>query len=658
MDPITQQQALAAAGAGGDPVYVDDVFSVDVYDGSINAQQITNGLDISGEGGLVWIKQRYSNNYQHMLWDTERGREQYLSTDGNHREYTQGQGISSFNSDGYTVGTMAQTNYDNHKYCGWSFRKCPGFFDIQTWTGNGTSGRQIAHDLDAVPKMIWVKCRSDNSTDWQVYHVDNAGTMYMVLNGTNGRASASNRWNNTAPTSTHFTLGNNGAVNGQNRTYVAYLFAADEARFGTGGDEIIAKTGTYGGNGNNDLSGKEVYLGFEPQWVLIKRYDGSGQDWHILDNMRGMGDDWLARLYTNQTGDESVTTAEVVPTADGFQLRQGGTDLNGNNYGYIYFAIRRPNKPIDEPLHPTTNEAQLFDIDQRTGAYGNPRQVVNGFGPLDMVWTKCRNQAQAWNVSTRLTAQGSLSFPSSAIAHQSILGTSSTDNSWDSMTGMGIDSNQYETGTGGGLTYVDFGFKRNPGFFDLTHEKGKAVNAHNLGVVPELMIRKSTIGSALSWTIYHKDLGNEAALYMNDSAKSTGINSWNSTTPTASNFYCGGNNSGSSNAFLTMLFATKPGVSKVGSYTGTGNSGLQVNCGFTNGARFVMIKRANGTGDWFIMDSARGINSGSEPIVYPNQNYTEGTSDYIDPLNSGFSVASTGSFLNTSGGEYIFLAIA
>ena len=112
-------------------------------------------------------------------------------------------------------------------------------------------------------------------------------------------------------------------------------------------------------------------------------------------------------------------------------------------------------------------------------------------------------------------------------------------------------------------------------------------------------------------------------------------------------------------SFINCLFATLLGISKVGSYTGTGNA-INVDCGFTSGARFVLIKRTDSNGNWVLFDSTRGIVSGNDPYLRPNSTQVETTDeDHIGPLNAGFTVsASSGGDTNNSGASYIFLAIA
>ena len=165
-----------------------------------------------------------------------------------------------------------------------------------------------------------------------------------------------------------------------------------------------------------------------------------------------------------------------------------------------------------------------------------------------------------------------------------------------------------------------------------------------------------------AWVVYSSNVGETGALYLNSPGDvDTGDYYWNDTAPSAQQFTVGTLNqvNRSNIQYVAYLFSTLPGISKVGSYTGTGND-INIDCEFLAGARFVMIKRTNGTGDWYIWDSARGIVSGNDPYVLLNT--TDGNvtgTDYIDPLSVGFTVTSSApAAINASGGEYLFLAIA
>ena len=167
---------------------------------------------------------------------------------------------------------------------------------------------------------------------------------------------------------------------------------------------------------------------------------------------------------------------------------------------------------------------------------------------------------------------------------------------------------------------------------------------------------------AEGWYVYHAALGSGGLVQLNNNESAyTGQLFWNSTQPTASAFSVGGMSGVGNNGatFVWYGFASLPGISKVGSYTGNG-SNQTINCGFTTGARFILIKRTDSTGDWYIWDTARGIVSANDPHLSLNTTAAEvATDDSVDPDASGFivnQVAATN--INVSGGQYIFLSIA
>jgi len=209
-------------------------------------------------------------------------------------------------------------------------------------------------------------------------------------------------------------------------------------------------------------------------------------------------------------------------------------------------------------------------------------------------------------------------------------------------------------------------FRRAPGFFDVvayTGTNSARTVAHNLGAVPELIIVKNRDRSLTSWYIYSAAIGNTQKLVLNSSgAATTEPEAWNNTSPTNTVFTVGSaiDTNRNTDIYIAYLFASRPGVSKVGSYTGTGTT-LNIDCGFTNGARFVLIKRTDGGGGgWYTWDTTRGIVAGNDPYLFLNFSQNEVTStDYIDPLASGFQISSSASSeINGNGGSFIFLAIA
>ena len=332
---IKESPFLGIAGFGGgiswdavqkylDAVYVDDVFSTYLYEGDqTNNRQITNGIDLSDEGGLTWIKSR-TNTDPNVLYDTERTSGYSLSSHLTNAESGSGSDRVTFNSDGFDVGVdnYGYTN-DLQDYVSWSFRKAPGFFDVVTYTGNGTAGLTIPHSLGSVPGCIIVKNVSRAGTDWRVWHRDLTSNSYtLLLNSTNGEIdSGTGSWNNTAPTSTNFTVGGDNDVNFNGDTHVAYLFAHDDQSFGTDEDEAIIKCGSL----TTGVGGvTEVNLGWEPQWLLVKTTTEVGA-WNLTDNMRGFvtyETTGTQSLNPNSSDAEGYQTGDLPPLVLRFRMEE------------------------------------------------------------------------------------------------------------------------------------------------------------------------------------------------------------------------------------------------------------------------------------------------------------------------------------------------
>ncbi len=368
----------AAAGNAGESLYVEDVFSTYLYEGTQALQTIDNGIDLAGEGGLVWIKSRNNAGAtsSHVLLDTERGADtttSQLSSDSTSAAATGY--LDSYNSDGFTLKATggAKYNYIGADYASWTFRKAEKFFDVVTYTGNGTT-QEISHNLGSTPACIIVK-NTQSSTFWAVYH-GSIPAFVGFLNATNAfdTSNTQNFGDNTspvAPTDSVFTVGQQSLVNSDGETYVAYLFASDAGGFG--GDENIIKCGSYTGNAT---LGNSVSLGFEPQFVLVKSSTyASGDPWFICDMMRG------SLSYTDGPylqADSSTTETSLIKlsaTADGFIVNTT-FDPNRSGETYIYIAIRRPMKT------PESGTEVYTAVSASTSPY--PTTVTSGF-PVDMV---------------------------------------------------------------------------------------------------------------------------------------------------------------------------------------------------------------------------------------------------------------------------------
>ncbi len=617
--------------------YVDDVFSAYTYTGNGSTQTINNGIDLAGNGGLVWIKGRNAGAGYHRLFDTSRGATNYLDTATSTSQSIDGTSLMAFSSNGFSLSSAINVNRSGgYNYASWTFRKAPKFFDVVTYTGNGASNRTLSHQLNADVGMITVKATSTTG-DWWVFHRSATGD--LVLNTT--AAQTASKANIPSATTSTFTV--SGSANTNGVTYVTYLFVHDPSADG------IIQCGSYVGNGGT----QSVSLGWEVQFVLIKNASLSGPNWVMYDVIRGMPvSSDAADLSPNTSGAENSTTGDkVYPTATGFKIENAGSALNNTGNTYIYLAIRRPNKP-------PTSGTEVYNAIARTGTGAAATVTGVGFAP-DFAVTKSRSNAGSDHlVVDILRGEGRALYYNFDGQEGGVSSSALQRFTQDGAEFVGGDGNYISH------TYINHFFRRAPGFFDVACDTGTGVAHgvnHGLSVAPEFVIRKSRSG-ATQWECWHSALAATEKLVLNSTAaKVTDATAWNSTLPTSTQFTVGTGSNVNTNAatYVTYLFATLAGISKVGSYTGNGTS-QTINCGFATGARFILVKRTDATGDWYVWDSVRGIIATNDPHLSLNTTAAEVTTDdSVDPDASGFIVnQNTATNINVSGGQYIFLAIA
>ena len=654
----------AAGNAGGAGLDVAEVFNSQLYKGTVNAQVITNGIDLSGEGGMVWTKSR-SNAANHVIVDTEQGIYNSLASNLTTAKRFVST-IWGFSSTGYNVMNDTSdavfqntTNVDGQYYASWTWRKAPKFFDVVTYTGNGASSRNINHNLGCTVGMVMVK-KTSGTGYWHVLHRSGNAAKTLYLNRQDAEVNDTYAWNSTHATSAHFTVG--AGLNGNGGTYVAYLFAHndDDGGFGSDADQDIISCGSYTGNGA--AAGPVITLGWEPQWILLKESSGSN-DWFIVDVMRGIPagvPDSLRTLNPNWDVAEGVEYA-IDLKATGFQIKDNHQEINNNGDTYIYMAIRAP------MITPPEAATEVFNVTQTNSSYTTRISNV-GFAVDTQIATAPGQASNRWVVSrlTGVRTMGTFSTP--GIRTNANDGTSPSTNYslwWDNK-GFSIP------GEWANLNTIFYNWKRAKGYFDVVTYNGNGTAGHtvnhSLGVVPEMMWVKNREDSGYSsgWAVYHGD--NTNYLLLNGGQQSyDDVSYWNDTSPTSSVFSLGTQSMTNKNntKFIAYLFATLDGISKVGSFTGTGSLN-NIDCGFTSGARFVIIKKTTSAGEWFVFDTARGITTASTDGVLQLQSnsvqYTEqvfSNQDMIRPYSSGFAMA-TGSSnqANENSQTYIFYAIA
>ncbi len=626
-------QALTSRMAGT-KTYVDDVFSAYTYTGNGSTQTINNGIDLAGKGGMVWIKKRGGGIGDHHLYDTVRGATNMISSNTTGGTIVRSTGLTAFNSNGFSIGAYSEINGSGDTQVSWTFRKAPKFFDVVTYTGNGGT-KVVPHSIGSAPGMIVVK-RTDTTGDWVVYHQSvpaNCG----FLNLTNSFASAQRF---SSVTSSDFTINVSTAdVNASGGTYVAYLFAHDTSTDG------IIQCGSFTTDGSGNAT---VNLGWEPQYVKRKKTT-STDNWEIIDSMRGMpvgGDE--QQLQANLSNAETASGNRVTPNATGFTAALSASST------YIYLAIRRPNKP-------PTSGTQVYNAIARTGTGAAATVTGVGFAP-DLVIGKPRDAVNPSAFYDRLRGAAK-SLQSTNTNSEATYANSVTAFNMDGVS-LGVDTTEYSFNWAGHPIINHF-FRRAPGVFDVVNFVAPAYNTtgtfnHGLGVEPELIFTKNRSISD-PWSVYAKPLGTGVGLRLNTSgaAASDAATYRIRATPTTSSFSYFSPYSGMQTPTIAYLFATLAGISKVGSYTGNGSS-QTINCGFTTGARFILIKRTDFTGNWFVWDSVRGIVAGNDPHLSLNTTAAEVTTDdSIDPDTSGFIVnQDAATNINVNAATYIYLSLA
>ena len=641
-----------AGGAAADGEFIDNLFETHLYSGTAGTRSIVNGIDLSTHGGMVWFGCR-NNSYAYGI-QSSNDLTKMLEPNSTQNPWTKTDEVTSFNTDGFTLGASggSYTNMTGCNYVSHTFRKCPGFFDVVSWTGNNTAGRQIPHNLGSVPGAILVR-NTNGTRNWAMYHRGTDASApqdyWMTLNEGYARQNQPH-WNDTAPTSTHFTVGNDYEVNGpSSQTYVAYLFAHDEQIFGDKGVNSVIKCGNYTGNGSSN--GPDINLGWEAQWLLVKRTSNT-EDWMKFDHMRTSDrqDMFLSDQRVNSnTYDNDGAGSDSQPylnwTSTGFKLSSSTGHTNGNGDNYIYIAVRRPDGYVGEL--PTAGSQVFTPVADSSGAplFKTPNHYV------DMSLQKNSNYATTtatWNIVNRLRSKERLETQSTIDEQYNAFHT------FDFMNG----ESSY---TGGSGVRFSWNWKRYAGF-DVVYYKGTGVQQwinHSLNQKPEMMTVKCIEWNSGGWRTYHKDLASGHVLRFDVNGELNDPSGFGAGDPTSKTQFRVNNdhhtNTSNGWQYIALLWSSVDGISKVGSYTGTGYD-LTVTTGFS--PRFVIIKRIDANENWFVLDTVRGWASGNDQYLILNSTAQQASADFGNPVATGFLVKGTSSGSNTSGGTYIYYAHA
>jgi len=329
-------------------------FQTQLYTGNGSADHaITNGGNSDLQPDWVWIKNRDATD-AHLGFDTNRGVTKMITMSDYVVEATDGDTLDAFQSDGFRVDADVKVNTNNEKYIAWQWLCNAGTtetavaesgnnpgntrqtnadagFSIISYVGTGAAGT-IAHGLGVAPDWFIVKA-TDNATNWMSYHEYNTAapqTDALVFDENGATSDNAVWWNDTAPTSSVFTVGTHDRVNADGKNFIAYVFAPVQG---------YSKFGSYVGNGSAD--GPMVYTGFKPAWLLIKE-TGNTNEWRLFDHKRDPTNQVTKHFESNTTSADSdggLGSNGNDFYSNGFKVRTDNAGNNRNNGEYVYMAF-------------------------------------------------------------------------------------------------------------------------------------------------------------------------------------------------------------------------------------------------------------------------------------------------------------------------------
>lgn len=304
--------AVIAQEANRIKIPSQNVFRASPYTGTNTNQTINLGLDLTS--GLVWASPRYGA-YDQFLASASVD----LSANTNEANFYSGYYGPRVAATGFTLAAGAPHNEASTSHMSWAFKKAARFFTIATYTGNGASGRAVAHDLGGVPGLVLIK-RLNTTSNWAAWHRGAPAGHYLQLNSTNASAADATRFS-AAPSASQLTLGSGADVNASGGTYIAYIWAHEPQVQQIGSVVVSGGVAT-------------VDLGWEPQFLVLKP-NLAASNWSVMDTARGWGTGSPKTIRMNSGGTEYSTDSGAAKTISGFSL-SGLADGS-----YLYWAIRK-----------------------------------------------------------------------------------------------------------------------------------------------------------------------------------------------------------------------------------------------------------------------------------------------------------------------------
>ena len=406
-------------------------------------------------------------------------------------------------------------------------------------------------------------------------------------------------------------------------------------KFGEDGDQNIVKTGGYQGGGSYM---PEIYVGFQPQWILIKNINLTTEQWFVFDTMRGIvsnGIDYVLEASRN-VEENGWDLIDLTPT--GFKIKINDDKVNNNGGNYIYMAFRRPDGYVGKPPEVGTD---AFNVVLGAGNATIPEFAANF--AVDTGIVRQFANVQNFYVASRLTGTNYLQTNNTASE------ASAATFVFDSNAGWNSNSNN---------TNISWMWKRGAGFDMLCYtgdgSGGGREIRHSLNKVPEMMWLFNAGGGDSA--VYHKGLGGGSSpetksLKLNETDTES-ITRWQNTLPTNIAFTISSSINSNGDNWRVMLFASVDGISKCGYYSGDGSANLTITTGFL--PRFILVKKSNGAGAWHLFDSVRGMGSGYDKLLQLNSDAAQLDVDYVTPTATGWTTEGT----SLTNGQYIYYAHA
>ena len=672
------------------------------YDGTATNVTYQEATNFSPD--LIWIKNRDSSSYPHVLTDSVRGNTKYLQSNSSSQELTSSNGIISFDNNGFSLGNDGYFNGGasgaNNKMVAWCFNAGEGAaatnndgvtsgsvtavtsqvkanqdagFSICEFTTPSSGKPSWGHGLSQAPEFIIVK-NAGSSGSWFIYAPLILGQKELRFTTA---AATSYSPNFLSVDTSKIDLGSSSFNIGVSSRHINYNFHSVDG---------YQKVGSYDGTGSSE--GNFVETGFEPAFIMIKGLQGDR--WLIADNKRHAPVNNNAFLDAQDSHQESSlgTGNGVTFLSNGFELASNDNALNGTNRQYIYLAIAA------DPDTTTPTVENSFDVVTWTGD-GNDRDISLDFKP-DLIWVKART-ADPVEGSANHSLFDSVRFGNGGYAlygNQTYAEETSTYqgavtqyNSNGFHLGAGTNSSfPYFDVNRNGIDYVAWAWKAGDhddnlpqintegtidsivsvnaeaGFSIVKYTgTGLAVNntiGHGLSSAPEMIILKR-LNSTNPWIVYHTAMGTGKHMELNSTGGESGTGSLFGypadvgVAPTSTVFTVGVSSSSnaSSSPFIAYCFHSVTGYQKIGSYTGNGGT-LSVTTEFA--PRFVILKPTSLSDNWMIYDTSRG----NDIVLFPNLSNADTTyAGRFSFLSDGFQLSTSNSGWNGSGETYIYLAI-